>query len=712
MVSNDALAPNPIITQATAAVNMFAPALDPANPVNPVPNPAHNSAGALGLPILSGAQPPVHGASAAGTTTVDPRPPLFTSTSSSSSSSSMAAPSPYSLVRSARFGHCYLGIPELLGSEAELAAYPDSPALLSHPRPTPVRNLVAGDLYLVGIAPSACAIIRYDPHMGASQYAAVVIDGEPNPHPAGVIAPLLEMGYIFEPLLGDSISTTVRVVSSAFLDSVLNNQELLRLRRVHRATRLAPAVATLGWFPASPPPAVRPFSTQLPSPIISSSAEYPRYTVQDKQIQFRRGGPGGLSQQLADTAIGVVAVPKDHMRHHGLSDALVRAISPAPDAALFANTISGTYAYIYRVTRSALPLWDFTYLIGHSWQLPTDFDVALLSPLSIAFPDSMALESFQRELMTFDESKKAAFAARFASVSSHLFGFDVEHLRRALYTYIHIIFAVTLMRAALQDRITMVADRLVAIVSGAIRGPFPLSRSLLMAAFAIFRDALREFLAQSGASVLAEDLPARLDHFERTANSVDSNSYLRRLFRSNSDLHQQGHTQGPFLIQSYLITTPSPSSTSPAASSAVPTTSTRAEKRAEKRKRSVSATPSKATAPSSTASPSPPRPPQQQPRVATPATYAVAPPASSATAQPSQPSHICNAFNGVDGCRRENCLNEHVCPVRGTPPWQTLYSYVARLHALGTLRNPPAVAFLQGAPWPPAATSTAVAARP
>ena len=627
-------------------------------------------------------------------------------------------PSPFELVRRSPSAQCYIGPSDLNSSEDVLAAYPDSAALLSHTRVTSLRNLAPGDLYLLGVPLSALAIIRFAPHIGAHQYAAAILDGGSAPYPSGVILPLLDMAYIFEPLLGDSITTTVRVVSAAFLDGVLNNQELLRLNRVHRGTRLPPLPVALGWFPASPQPLLRHGSAQIPSPIISSSQEYPRYSVQEKQIQFRRGGPGGLSQQLADTAIGVVAVPKDHMRQHGLSDALVRAISPAPDAALFANTVSGTYAYLYRVTRSALPIWDFVFFLSHAWQFPTDFDVALLSPLTIAFPDAMAQEAFQRELMAFDESKKAAFAARFATVSHHLFGHDVEHLRRALYTYIHIIFAVTLMRAPLQDRIVLVADRLVAIVAGAIRGPYPLVRSLLLAAFAIYRDALREFLAQSGASVLAEDLPARLDHFERTANSVDSNSYLRRLFRSYSDLHSQGQLHGPFIVQSYLITLPPPAMSPTVAHSAASLSSTRADRRAAKRQRTESTAPARGSSSSSvsTTAPSQAAPPQHQqqqqpPRSATSAAFAVAP-VVAASAATTGALHICAAFNGVSGCHRENCPMEHICPARGTDRWQALYSYTSRLHLGGTLRNPPAVAFLQGAPWPPAAVPAAAAGRP
>ena len=591
---------------------------------------------------------------------------------------------------------CRINLVLAVSSDQVLRSFPQASSLNQCTRAVQSRDLRAGALFLLGVEPDAILVIRFNPD-GRTQ-AVLAIDGTSPPRPAAQFPPLLSLTFAF---VEGAAPITLQVVSDSFVTMVTDNPRLAG--RVHHAT-IAPMVSPdRGWFTTSSPPTAAPVLAGPLSPLVSTGPlAYPLFSVHEKLIAFRRSGPSGVGQQIVDSVNGIAAVAKDHMRQHGLSDATVRAISAAPEAALFAQTLSGTYAYIYRVTRCSIPQWDFDFFIGHSWQFPTDFDIALLSPLTLAFPAGPAQEAFQRELHSFDLSKKKELAVRFATVAPYLLGHDVSHLRCILHTYLHIVFVVTLMHEHLQRRALAAANALVGHVECAFHGPYPLTRMLLIAAFHIFRDGFREFLAQSGASIVEADLQVRLAHFEDQVTSLAPNGYLAPLFRAYGDLHLARNLHGPFLIEQYRIVPGH--HPAPAASPKPQSAPTPAPARGKSGKKKTPASAAASVTPSVAASTAEVTP---QTPVAT-SSLSRSPTATAASGP--RPAHLCAAFNGVNGCRRFECPNEHVCPVRSTDRWNTLYAYLANLHFNQTLRNPPSPAYLQGATWPPTAAMAAAPA--
>jgi hypothetical protein len=613
------------------------------------------------------------------------------------------APSPIELLRDYPAGQCPINAHQLEVTATVL----DNTPLLGEIVPyvgQQAQRMLQGSLYVLHTSPDLFIVIRHSGSRSLPSYALAVLDISDNPIEAGDVAPILDMVFTIQ----DADSIMQVISEQGYHDGIAENPNITD-DHLHVSSRRNPQPLLLGWaagiaFNRPPPdaatgtplermgtigrtlPPTGPSRTTAPA-----SREHPFYRVDATQMAFRKGG-STLAQKMTDNAIGLTSVAKDCMQKTGLAEAGIRAISAAPDFALYSNTIPGTQHLLSLANHWSVPIWDLRYFIANQYQFPSDFNYIQLAPLTMVYESGgNALDSFQRQLRALGEADKAAYATLFTRVAPTITGFSGALLQRLLYNYLHLVFAITLMCEELQVQFVTVADSFCAIVRDHIIGPSKLTTLLITQAFAIYREAMRDFLLAAANIHSNDDMTHSFDIFSTMVTSMTRVSYLRTLLRTYTDHYTQNAADRTYAADGLTIVV---AVTQTAA--ARPKNARDADQSAAGPSKKKARKNAKSGATSSSAEPA-----TEQASAAKPA----------ASTQPQVPN-LCMGFNNVNGCRKESCELEHLCPPRkiGTaanPRWTRLYEYFTRLNTGGTLRHVPTDAFLQGAPWPPVAGGTA-----
>ena len=680
-------------------------------------------------------------------------PAVNTETSILTDDTSSHAPdaNPIGLVRIHPSGACYITSDILEMTETIARNQPDLGDTLQWTL-THVHDLRHGSIYLVATSPAIMVFIRHVAGAGMPSYPLSVLDTNPIPLTPAAFAPLLEMVFSFD--LALDMRNLARVIDDLKYSEGITANPRIPPDRLYLSTRHNPRPSTFGWWipttmsassaSASAPPAAHsatllqmstiPAAGGLP-PILNAATPvgsvssgpaaglislippahtaiyargHPYYRVDEAQALYRRGGTY-LVQQLADTVAGVSGVAKDSLAKTGVQESTVRALSAAPDAALHQSTLSGTHSYLHQLNHWSLPIWDLRFYIANHFQFPDDFNYAMLAPLTLVFAARQARENFQRELREFNDTAKPAYARKFGLIQAALLAHHGDLLRHILNNYLHLTFAVTLMRADLQERFVNIASRMAQTVQGYLNGPSNLTNLLLMQSFSLFRAAMRDFLLQSDAARSTADMADRLNSFGNMVLSMEDFSPLRSLLSTYSELYSRRRQDEAHHADGFSIVP---------ASLYVPGHLDRGRERpvdsasafsgsAKKKPKKAASQPASTIASASTSREI------SRPSIA-PVSHESAPAATSAASAPNPTPtgtpKVCAQFNNEHGCPKDPCAFEHILPPRtileGTrsvpnPRWTSLYNFYVYIHARGTARHNPTAAFLQGAVWPP-----------
>jgi hypothetical protein len=271
------------------------------------------------------------------------------------------------------------------------------------------------------------------------------------------------------------------------------------------------------------------------------SYAYPMLKVSSTDLAYRRHT---ALQHAVDAAAGVNQIARDAIHRSGVPTATIVSLSAAPDAALFLGTVTGNYNYLTEATKWSLPPWEFTHFLAHDWTFSGNYQAAMISPLDLLFRDPMTLRVTQLSLQAFPEAEKVEFIAAFREYSDDLLGHHVPNLLPTLNNYLHIIFAVTLMRADLQIAFVAIADRLAALVAAQSCGPSPLTAHLLLAVFDYFQQQMREFLNRVGATRTEGTIATNLERFRCMVLDDQNKAPLKQLFKSYNDLSDRMQHRG------------------------------------------------------------------------------------------------------------------------------------------------------------------------